>query len=282
VRHRDREQAAALADRAIEAARASGHERGLADATFSRLLLDMDRGVATMADLEGLFEQCERIGNRRVQAVVAASAGALGARSGDRSASRWYLRAVEIGQETRYDRATWWAMSGLVPLAAAVRPTEAARLHGSLRARVADLLPRTPPWHQDAYHRSVVSLGDTLGAQEFERLTRAGEGLTWDESVDEAWRLARDLAAARPEDRPGGAPTPPRRRGPRANPELSGREREILAHLARGHTNQRIADDLGLSAKTVMHHTSSVYRKLAVRGRAQAVAHALRTGLLAE
>jgi len=36
-----------------------------------------------------------------------------------------------------------------------------------------------------------------------------------------------------------------------------------------------------MSQSTVMHHTVSVYRKLAVRGRAEAVAHARRTGLVA-
>ena len=76
------------------------------------------------------------------------------------------------------------------------------------------------------------------------------------------------------------SPTVARRRGPRANPELTDRERQVLAELVHGHTNQGIAEALGLSPKTVMHHTVSVYRKLAVRGRAEAIAHALRAGLV--
>ncbi len=35
-----------------------------------------------------------------------------------------------------------------------------------------------------------------------------------------------------------------------------------------------------LSPKTVMHHSTTVHRKLGVRGRAEAVALAYRTGLL--
>ena len=65
------------------------------------------------------------------------------------------------------------------------------------------------------------------------------------------------------------------------NPELTERELDVLGELVAGHTNQEIASTLAISHKTVMHHTVSVYRKLAVRGRAEAVAHALRTGLIA-
>ncbi len=59
-----------------------------------------------------------------------------------------------------------------------------------------------------------------------------------------------------------------RRRGPSANPELTEREAQILTSIAAERTNPQIAAQLGLSPKTVMHHSSSVYRTLGVRGRA--------------
>jgi DNA-binding CsgD family transcriptional regulator len=279
VRDDDREEAALLADRAIEAARAAGHERGLADATFTRLLLDMDRGLATVEALDGLYEQCEEIGNRRVQAIVAMCAGAIAAREGDPSAGSWYVRAIDIGQETGYHRATWWAMSGLVIALAASRPRDAACLHGSLLAWSDELLPMTSPGHRRAYERAVESLRATLGNDELARLVRAGEELAWDDAVDAARPLARILAGAAGD---GAATQTTRRRGPRPNPEVTERELEVLSQLVRGHTNRQIAEALGISPKTVMHHTTSVYRKLAVRGRAEAVAHALRSGLVAE
>ena len=62
--------------------------------------------------------------------------------------------------------------------------------------------------------------------------------------------------------------------------QLTARELEILAAIASGRTNAQIAADLFLSAKTVMHHSTSIYRKLGVGGRAEAVALAYRTGLL--
>ena len=51
---------------------------------------------------------------------------------------------------------------------------------------------------------------------------------------------------------------------------LTERELEVLLVLVRGRSNQEIADDLGISAKTVGHHVQRVYRKVGVRSRAAA------------
>jgi DNA-binding NarL/FixJ family response regulator len=55
---------------------------------------------------------------------------------------------------------------------------------------------------------------------------------------------------------------------------LSGREQEIAALVAQGHTNRQIGQALFLSAKTVEGHLTSVFAKLGVRSRAE-VAHIL-------
>jgi DNA-binding NarL/FixJ family response regulator len=62
---------------------------------------------------------------------------------------------------------------------------------------------------------------------------------------------------------------------------LSDREREVLGLMAAGSTNPEIATALHLSKHTVKEHTSSVYRKLGVRNRTEAVQKAQRLGLLA-
>jgi two-component system response regulator DesR len=62
---------------------------------------------------------------------------------------------------------------------------------------------------------------------------------------------------------------------------LSEREKEVLDLIAQGATNPEIASKLFLSPHTVKEHTSSVYRKLKVRNRAEAVQRAQRLGLLA-
>ena len=61
---------------------------------------------------------------------------------------------------------------------------------------------------------------------------------------------------------------------------LSDREREVLDLIASGATNREIADHLHLSPWTVKEYTGTVYRKLSVRNRAEAVQRAQRLGLL--
>ena len=62
---------------------------------------------------------------------------------------------------------------------------------------------------------------------------------------------------------------------------LSVREREVLDLMAGGATNREIAAQLHLSPHTVKEHTSSLYRKLEARNRAEAVQRAQRLGLIA-
>jgi pimeloyl-ACP methyl ester carboxylesterase/DNA-binding CsgD family transcriptional regulator len=61
---------------------------------------------------------------------------------------------------------------------------------------------------------------------------------------------------------------------------LSAREREVLALVARGLTDQEIAEQLVLSPHTVHRHVANVRRKLGSTSRSAAVAEATRLGLL--
>ncbi|MEU8196093.1 response regulator transcription factor [Microbispora amethystogenes] len=62
-------------------------------------------------------------------------------------------------------------------------------------------------------------------------------------------------------------------------PELTARERDVLDLLASGRSNAEIARALFLSQKTVKNHLTSVFAKLQVADRAQAVVRARRAGL---
>jgi DNA-binding NarL/FixJ family response regulator len=67
--------------------------------------------------------------------------------------------------------------------------------------------------------------------------------------------------------------------GEPAAERLTAREQEVLALIARGYSNKRIALDLGIAEKTVKTHVGHVLAKLGVSDRTQAAVHAVRTGL---
>jgi len=66
---------------------------------------------------------------------------------------------------------------------------------------------------------------------------------------------------------------------PRAFPELTTREEEVLSLIAQGYGNKEIAERLFLSLKTVRNHVSNIFTKLQVADRAQAVIRAREAGL---
>lgn len=61
---------------------------------------------------------------------------------------------------------------------------------------------------------------------------------------------------------------------------LSERELEVLRSVARGYTNQRIADEIGLSVKTVESYRARLMKKLGLKERADLVRLAIEMGLL--
>jgi HD-GYP domain-containing protein (c-di-GMP phosphodiesterase class II) len=65
-----------------------------------------------------------------------------------------------------------------------------------------------------------------------------------------------------------------------SDPRLTQRETEVLALVARGHTNRAVGRALGISPKTVNTHLEHVYTKLGVTSRAAAAYHAVAQGLL--
>lgn len=61
---------------------------------------------------------------------------------------------------------------------------------------------------------------------------------------------------------------------------LTPREAEVLALMAQGASNKAIARQLGISVHTAKFHVAAVADKLEATGRTEAVAQALRLGVL--
>lgn len=67
---------------------------------------------------------------------------------------------------------------------------------------------------------------------------------------------------------------------PAAGPTLTPREQTVLEHLSRGAGNKQIAAALGISERTVKFHVGSLFAKLGVANRTEAVARAVQAGLI--
>ena len=61
--------------------------------------------------------------------------------------------------------------------------------------------------------------------------------------------------------------------------QLTEQERAVLAHLAIGQRNARIADELSISIRTVETHLYHIFQKLGVSSRMEAAIYALRSDL---
>ena len=275
---RAREHVVTLFEDAIRAAKLARHDRVRAQAV-GRMMLTVLRDppvIDPRVEIEQAFHLSLGLGDRRNAARSAVVAAVLALIDRDRTAAAtWFGRSLDISVAIGFWPGVAWAVAGITGLAArAGLFVDAARLHGAMRPHLDHLRKETPDAQIAAYQHLVESLRDQLG-DDFERECQAGEERAWTVTVSEARRIAADLSGDAAPMRPSR-----RRRGPRANPQLTERELDVLCELVAGHTNHEIASALAIRPKTVMHHTVSIYRKLAVRGRAEAVAHALRTGLV--
>lgn len=157
----------------------------------------------------------------------------------------------------------------------------AARAQGELAAaegRIAEALPllraswsawrRLEAPYEAALTRVAIgatlrAMGDAEGAElEFDAARGVLESLG---AIPDLVRLER-LAAAVIESAPAAA-------------GLSRREREVLALVARGWSNRRIAEHLFLSERTVARHVGNILAKLGVPSRSAATAYAFEHGL---
>jgi len=99
------------------------------------------------------------------------------------------------------------------------------------------------------------------------RIVAAGEALL---APSVTRRLIAEFAARPVADRPR----------PAALNALTPRETDVLRLIARGRSNQEIAEDLVVAEQTVKTHIGRILAKLGLRDRAQAVVFAYETGLV--
>jgi predicted ATPase/DNA-binding CsgD family transcriptional regulator len=215
-----------------------------------------------------LVSGARRSGDRHTQAWVQPVAAMDALRAGDLPAA-----AVHCGEAVAMARAAdvWgWCGAPLMCLAYVAQahgdPVQAARFHGMTSVHLPVLRPSLPPWAAQRYDQALATFRASWEG-ELEAAYAAGAALGHAAAAQEAVAYTASIRPTAPEVPPAAL------EGTR---HLTEREEQVLERLVAGESNKEISAALGITPKTVMHHTSSIYRKLDVRGRAQAVARQLR------
>ena len=211
---------------------------------------------------------------------------------GDHAAARAHQAEAlallqEVGTRGLARELTAYALEGLAAAAGAEgRPERAVRLFGAADALREALGTPLHPAHRAELERGVAAARAALGEGAFAASWEAGRALSLEEAIAAALQVddeggdADGAPPPAPVVAPAVPPAPTSPTRPALPAGLSAREVEVLQLVAAGRTNKEIAEALVLGVATVQSHTIHIYQKLGVRGRADAIAFALRHGLL--
>lgn len=171
------------------------------------------------------------------------------------------LRALAADVDAPMLQATTSAADGAVRLAAGDAPAAHQLLRDALSTWIGLQLPFEAARTRVQLGRACHALGDLDAAElEWETARAAFEDLGAVPSLEALDATVAELVEQSPTPDPAGG--------------LTGRELEVLAHVATGMTNREIAEALVISEKTVSRHLSNMFTKLGVSSRAAATAYA--------
>ena len=291
----DNAAAAILASEAFDVARRIGADRLVLHAGETLAQLPSDEAVEDPPSLDWLFELAMAVGDARVASRLLLSMATEELLAGSlEGAAILYGRGLAMTREIGYWHGSGHGLMGCAVLAGlSGNAAQGARLHGSVMVHVPVLRRGIPPAYFALYDQMIGEVRASLSRTEFDRHMFDGTRLAWDDAIDEAQSFTADLVqesgsgmTAHPVTRPARQPSSARavtgegQQAQRTGSTLTERELEVLGFIAAGESNKDIARLIGVSPKTVMHHSVSIYRKLAVRGRAEATAVAIQRGLV--
>lgn len=206
------------------------------------------------------LEMAREFGGKKEKATCSINSGYIAVHDRDLQQARaLFSEALALARELRQNTFLADSLMGLASIAAAERQArQATQLFAFVKPLIEAGDQRSVcPSDKSEYAHNLAIARRQLDRSAFNKAWQEGEELTKEQAIAEATQIARAPSASSAEL-------------VKPSPHVAGltdREIEVLRWLARGLTNQEIADKLVLSRRTVHAHLRSIYGKLDVTTR---------------
>jgi DNA-binding CsgD family transcriptional regulator/tetratricopeptide (TPR) repeat protein len=257
-----------------------GDKGGIADTLLllAETYFERDDYVNTYIMVEQAMALFSEIGDRWAIAYSLIDLADVVFMQGDAITARKLTEeSLSISIELGYMRVIAYGLEHLAEISAAMgEPIRAARLWGTEEAlrdgeiASGSFLPNMPSIKHESYMRSMADVRSRLGEQAFAVAWAEGRAMT------PAQALAAQESVFNYTTTPSGqSPTLPAKSRSSSPGELTEREVEVLRLVARGLTNEQVAEHLFISPRTVNSHLTSIYAKIGVSSRSAATRYAI-------
>ena len=232
----------------------------------------------------------QNLGSTEMAAGALIELGHLALAAGDPTRARsLFAESLRLSREHESVRGQVRTLAGLTAVAAALgQSRRALRLGGAVAAAGTTTGRPLLPADQAALDGGLALARQALPAEEQAAAWAEGRAMPLAAAVEDALTVVRPVGAELANRVAGVGPA---RTGPRRTPrraahdgraaagDLTRREREVAAQVARGCTNRQIAQALGISPRTAENHVKRILAKLGARSRARIAAWAAARGL---
>lgn len=271
------------AERATELVEALNECRAAADAwslayaflSVGSLLYEIGQAEAALATLEEALIFFQNVTERHGMAFALTKLALLRKNQGELDLARKLAQqGLEFARSLQDTHIIAYCADDVAQLLGQQGPPERlARLLGGVDNLREILSLMRAPQEQAAHQELIAALRSHLSETKFAAAWAEGCDLAADRVAEEG------LAILAPHISPQTGSTDDPKVSASPNP-LSEREREVLRLVAKGLSNQQMADRLFITERTARFHVTSIFNKLGADNRAQAVALATQRGLL--
>jgi DNA-binding CsgD family transcriptional regulator len=249
-----------------------GDKDGIASSYALRGRIALSKGSTFEA--RSLFEESVKlhreVGSRQsLTESLILLARVVAAQGDNRAAYILYQESLTIARALNHQWLIASVLEGLATMVAGQSEIVwAARLWGKAEALREAISVPISPVERANYESAVAASRTQLSEKAFAAAWTQGRMLTLEQLL-----TAQGQQVSSPLTTPAAPPSSPHPAG------LTTREVQILRLVARGLTSSEVAEELGLSEKTVSHHLTHIFNKTNSENRAAAAAFAIRHGL---